>query len=180
MHLSDGNFAYGLLEHGEQFSKIVLAPWPSVEPSSQPGTDLLNRARLSRHKKWAVAVATVVLIVGLSNIARGALAIVYATRLPALPMTVSWGYVAATAIFWGLVLTACSFVLAGFYPWARWLTLAAATTYEAHVWANHLLFDANDYAGRTWPRDLVLTALLLALVWGVLSWPSVRAEFDGR
>ena len=127
-----------------------------------------------------VGVATVVLISGLANLWRGGLAISYAARLPELPLTVSWAYLAATGIFWGLALTACSVALAGFYPWARWVTLAAATLYELHVWVNHLLFDANDYARRTWPRDLVLTAVLLALVWGVLSWPSIHREFGGR
>jgi hypothetical protein len=142
-----------------------------IEPQRHPGL------HLTRPRRWVVGVATVVLIVGLANVARGALAIAYALRLPELPMTIGWEYLAATGLFWGLLLTGCSFSLAGFYRWARAATLAAATTFQLHVWVNHLLYDANDYARQTWPWDLVLTALFLAIVWTILGWPGIRREF---
>jgi hypothetical protein len=124
-----------------------------------------------------VAVATVLLLVGLGNLARGSLAITSARRLPDLPLTASWTYLAATGLFWGLAFGVLSFCLASFRPWARVASLASATVFQTHVWVNHLLYDANEYARRTWPRDLLLTALFLGIVVSVLSWPSVRREF---
>ncbi len=67
--------------------------------------------------------------------------------------------------------------LGRFHPWARWGTLAAVAIFEAHVWINHLLFDANDYARQTWSRDLALALLLLISTWVILNWPSIRKEF---
>jgi len=67
-----------------------------------------------------------------------------------------------------------------FRRWGRRGALAAVTLYEIHVWVNHLLFDANDYARQTRPRDLVLTLLLLILVWGLLNWPSVQRVFRSK
>jgi len=144
------------------------------------GPQRVPRLRLTRTRKWVVALATLVLAIGFANLARGGLAIAYALRLPELPMTVRWEYLAATGLSWGLVLAVCSFSLASFYRWARVATLAAATAFQTHVWVTHLLYDANEYARRTWPRDLVLSALFLGVVWAVLSWPSIRREFaDG-
>ena len=137
------------------------------------------RLPLTRTRKWVVALATLVLAIGFANLARGGLAIAYALRLPELPMTAGWEYLAATGLSWGLALTICSFSLAGFYRWARVATLAAAPAFQTHVWVNHLLYDANEYARQTWPRDLVLSALFLGVVWAVLSWPSIRREFAG-
>jgi hypothetical protein len=127
-----------------------------------------------------VGVATVLLLVGLGNLARGILALVSSARLPDLPLTASWSYLAATGLFWGLVLSTLAFCLAGFLGWARVATLAAATVFQTHVWVSHLVFDANEYAHRTWPRDLALTGLFLTIVWGVLCWPSVRRTFRGN
>lgn len=108
------------------------------------------------------------------------MALRYAAPLADLPMTVSWGYLAARGVFWGIVLSACALGLLRFRPWARWGALTAATLYEAHAWLDHLLFDASDYAVRTRPLDLLATALLLGLVWGLLNWPGVRRCFEGR
>jgi hypothetical protein len=143
-------------------------------PQPKPG----RVRRLNRPRKWIIGLSTVVLVVGLANLARGALAVGYAIRLPELPMTVSWAYLSATGVVWGLVLAALAVCLAAFYRWARMATLAAVTMHQAHVWINHLLFDANDYARGAWPRDLVVTALFLAVVWGMLSLPIIRREFE--
>ena len=79
--------------------------------------------------------------------------------------------------FWGVVFVVCAAGLLRARLWSRWLALVAVTLYEVNVWINHLSFDANDYARQTWPRDLVFTLLLLAFVWGVLNWPSIRKVF---
>ena len=136
-----------------------------------------NRKRLSYPQKWVIALGLLMLVLGLANLGRALMALRYGALLPALPMTVSWTYLAAMGGFWGLIFGACTMGLVSFRPWSRWGTLAAVTLYEVHVWANHLLFDANEYAFQIRPRDLLLTLLLLALIWGLLSWPSIRKEF---
>jgi hypothetical protein len=133
--------------------------------------------RLSYAQKWVIALGLLTLVLGLANLGRAAKALRYAALLPVLPMTVSWAYLAAMGGFWGLIFAACTVGLLGLRPWGRWGTLAAVTLYEGHVWANHLLFDASEYAFQIRPRDLFLTLLLLAFVWGLLSWPSIRREF---
>ena len=117
------------------------------------------------------------LALGLANLARTGLALRYAVLLPDLPMTLSLQYLAAMGAFWGVALIACGVGLLRFRPWGRWGTLAAVTLYEAHVWVNHLLFDASDYALRTRFQDLLLTLLLLAIVWVSLILPSIRQTF---
>jgi len=134
--------------------------------------------RISYTQKWVIALGLLTLALGLANLGRAAIALRSATLLPDLPMTVFWAYLAAIGGFWGLIFAAWTVGLVGFRPWSRWGTLAAVTLYEGHVWANHLLFDASEYAFQIRPRDLLLTLLLLAFVWGLLNWPSIRREFE--
>lgn len=136
-----------------------------------------EKRRLTRSQKWVIVLASLGLALGLANLARMVLALHYAAALPRLPMTVSWAYLAATGGVWGIALILCAVGLLRFHPWGRWATLAAATLYQVHAWVNHLLLDASDYARQTRPRDLVLTVLFLALVWGLLYWPNVRKVF---
>jgi len=124
-----------------------------------------------------IALSLLVLALGLANLGRTVMALRYDTLLPDLPLTVPLTYLAAMGGFWGLAFVACAVGLVRFRPWGRWGTLAAVTLYEAHVWVNHLLFDANNYARQTWPRHLILTLLLLALIWGLLNLPSIRKVF---
>jgi len=114
------------------------------------------------------------LALGLSNIGRALLVPRYAAMLPDLPMTVSWRYLAVSGAFWGVVLITCAIGLVCFRPWSRWFTLAATTVYQVHVWVDHVLFDASDYARQRWAWDLMLTLLLLGFVWGSLNLPRVR------
>lgn len=137
----------------------------------------VKRPPLTRPQKQVITLALLVLALGLGNLVRASLALRYAALLPDLPMTISWAYLAAMGGFWGLAFIVCTVGLMRFRTWGRWGTLAAVTLYEAHVWANHLLFDANDYARQTRPRNLALTLFLLALVWGLLHWPSIRKVF---
>ncbi len=137
-----------------------------------------SRRQLIRSQRWVSVLALVILAMGLANLVRLGGAVYFARHLPDLPMRVSWMYLAAMGGFWGMAFIACAVGLARFRVWGRRGTLVAVTLYEAHVWLNHLLFDANDYARMLWPRDLVLTLLLLAGVWGVLSIPRIRRVFD--
>ena len=127
-----------------------------------------------------IILGLVTLALGLGNLGRAAMASRYAARLPDLPMTVSWTYLAAMGGFWGAILMVCAVGLLGFRPWSRWLTPAAVTFYQAHIWVNHLRFDASDYARQTWPRDLLLTLILLTLFWGSLNLRVVRKAFEGE
>jgi hypothetical protein len=141
---------------------------------SQPGK---NRRRLTLAQKVVLLLSLLPLALGLGNLVRLGGAVYFAARLPDLPMTVSWTYLAAMGGFWGTVFIACVVGLVRFRPWGCWGTLVVVTLYEAHIWLNHLFFDASDYARMTWPRNLVLTTLLLLIVWGTLSFPSVRRVF---
>ena len=134
--------------------------------------------RLSYTQKGIIAFGLLTLALGLANLGRAAIALRSATLLPDLPMTVPWTYLVAMGGFWGLSFAACTVGLVGFRRWGRWGTLVAVTLYEGHVWVNHLLFDASEYAVQIRPRDFFLTLLLLALVWGLLNLPSIRKEFE--
>ncbi len=102
------------------------------------------------------------------------MALWYRERLPDLPMTVSWAYLAVVGGIWGGVFLLCALTLTPARPWSRRVALAAATLYQAHIWVHHLLFDANDYARMVRPRDAVLSLLFLAVVWGLLRPPKAE------
>ena len=148
-----------------------------ADRAQQAPTSKSKRPPLTRPQKWVVVLGLLALALGLANLARAALALRYDVRLPDLPLTAPLTYLAAVSVFWGLVFVVCTVGLVRFRPWGRWGTLAAVTLYQVHTWTNHLLFDANDYAYQTWPRDLALTLLLLTLTWALLNWPSIRKEF---
>jgi len=136
-----------------------------------------KKRRFTTTQKWVIALSLLLLALGLANLGRAGMALYYDGQLPDLSLTVPLTYLAALGSFWGLAFVACAWGLVRFRRWGRWGTLAAVTMYEIHVWINHLLFDANDYARQTWSRDMTLTLLLLILVWGLLSWPSIRKVF---
>jgi len=131
-----------------------------------------------RQRKWVIALALLVLALGLANFIRMSVAIVYWTRLPQLPMRVSWAYLAGGGLFWGAAFGVSAVGLLWFRQWGRWATLVVVTVYEIYVWINHLLFDASVYARQTWLGDLVLTILLLVLVLGGLNWRSIRKVLE--
>ena len=136
-----------------------------------------TRRRLSRPQQTVRALALLALILSLYNLGRAAMAWLTAVRLSDLPLTVPLEVLAIAGMVWGVVFAACAVGLFRFRAWGRWATLTAVTLYEAYAWAVHLLFDASDYARQTWPRDLLLTVLLLVVVWGLLHWPSNRRVF---
>ena len=138
----------------------------------------VRRPPLTPPQKTIATLALVILLVGLGNLVRAGVALYYAGSLPGMPMSVSWSYLAANGLLWGLALVGTALGLTRQRRWSRLLALAVPTLYQAHEWANHLLFDASDYARQIWPRDAVLTVLFLAAVWGVLCWPSIRKAFD--
>ncbi len=136
-----------------------------------------SSAKLTLAQKWVAVPSLLVLALGLANLMRAALALRYDALLPDLPMTVPLIYLAAMGVFWGLVFVVCTVGLVRFRRWGRWGTMAATVLYEIHVWVNHLLFDANDYALQTRPRDLALALLLLIFILGPLNLASIRRIF---
>ncbi|MBN1955986.1 MAG: hypothetical protein JW900_13180 [Anaerolineae bacterium] len=136
--------------------------------------------RLTRPQKLVIGVGALILALGLANLVKMTIALDYAIRLPDLPMTVSWEYLAASGGAWAVLLFAAVVGLARFRPWGRWATLTASTLYAVFIWADHLLFDASEYARQTWPRDLLLTVLFLVIVWCALNWPPVRKVFRAK
>jgi hypothetical protein len=133
---------------------------------------------LTRAQKAIAAVALLLLLVGLGNLGRAGVAMHYAARLTGLALSTSWTYLALSGLLWGLGLIGAAFCLTRQRRWARWLALAAATSFQAQRWVDHLLYDASDYARLAWPRDLLLTGLFLAAIWVVLWLPRVRSAFD--
>ncbi len=136
------------------------------------------RRKLTFAQKWVVGLGLLALMLGLGNLGQAVMALRYAARLPDLPLTAPLSYLAAMGGFWCVVFVGCAVGLVCFCAWGRRSALAAVTLYQAHVWVNHLLFDASDYARQTRPRDLVLTLLLLALFWGSLSLRDVRKVIE--
>jgi hypothetical protein len=136
-----------------------------------------SHRRLTHPQKWIAVLALVLLLLGLGNVGRIARTVYYAIHLPDLSMTVSWTYLAVMGGFWCAALLVCAVALVRLCSWARWATLATVTLYQAHVWVNHLLCDANERARQLLPYNAALTLGLLVFVWVVLNWPSVRRAF---
>ena len=133
--------------------------------------------QLTAAQKWVIVLVGITLGLAASNLGRAIVALQYAARLPDIPMTVSFGYLAGIGGVWGVAFTVCSVGLSSFRRWGRWCTLIAVSLYQANVWVNHFLFSASDYARQTTPRNLVLTATLLLIFWGSLNLPAVRRAF---
>lgn len=144
-------------------------PHETVSPKPSP---------LTGAQRAVAGLSLLLVFIGVGSLTRSGVALYYTITLHDLRMSVSWTYLAASSLFWGGVLTVAALSLTRQRRWSWWLTLIAATGYQAHRWIDRLLFDASDYARQVLPRDLLLTALFLALVWGVLCWPRVREIFD--
>lgn len=132
---------------------------------------------LTPAQEWAGSVGLLLLILAAANLGRAIVALVNLGYLTTLPLTIPLEYLVATSLLWAAALAACGIGLSRFYRWSWAATLVAATLYQVNLWATRLLFDASDFALLGRSRDLLLTALFLAFVWGVLCWPSVRRVF---
>ncbi len=105
-----------------------------------------EKKRLTAAQKWVIAISLLMLALGLANLGRAGMALHYDARLPDLPLTAPLTYLAVMGSFWGVAFVACAVGLIRFRRWGRWGTLATVSVYAIHVWANHLMFDANDCA----------------------------------
>jgi len=136
-----------------------------------------TRRRLTRLQKWVLILGILVALLALANLGRLVMAVHYARQLPDLPMTVSWTYLALMGGVWCAVFFFCAGGLIYFRPWSRWATLISVSLYQAHVWINHLAFDASGRSRQLRPHDVACTVILLAVVWGSLCLPGVRRVF---
>lgn len=150
--------------------------WQTDLQVDEGESDLDRRAQAHPGSRWVIALSLLVLGLGLANLGRLGMALHYATGLSDLPLTVPLSYLAAMGGFWGLAFILCAIGLLRFRRRGRWPTLTAVTLYQAHIWVNHLLFDASDYAQGAYPRDLVLTLALLTLFWGSLGLPKRTSQ----
>lgn len=86
-------------------------------------------------------------------------------------------YLGATGLFWAITLGAAAVGLWRLRAWGRWLGLGAVSLYCMHTWLNRFLFDLSAYARQVWPWEAAVSLLSLALTWGILWLPGVRASF---
>jgi hypothetical protein len=136
-----------------------------------------SRKRLTLAQKVVLTLSILIALLAVANLGRLVMSIYYARRLPDLPMTLSWTYLAVMGGVWFSILCGCAGGLIYFRPWGRLATLAAVPLYQIHAWVNHLAFDASERGGQLWSRDLAYTAILLIIVWVVLWLPGVRRVF---
>jgi len=121
-----------------------------------------------RRPRLVTLVAAWVLISGLLQWTRAATLFARWNLLLELEISLPLPYAIATAAAWGGLLVAASIGLWHMKRWARWLTLAAVTGSQAQSWLDRFLFDRSDYARLSTGFAFGLTALVLALTWGVL------------
>jgi hypothetical protein len=94
-----------------------------------------------------------------------------------LSLSVPLGYHLVSRAVWSAAFGALAAGLWRLRAWGRVGTLAAFTLYTAQVWFDRLMFARSDYARISQPFWILLAAIVLALVWGTLLWPSVRRSF---
>ena len=127
-----------------------------------------------RRRKWVTGLALLILVLALANSVRMGVAITYWGRLPQLPMTVSWLYLAGGGLFWAVAFSISALGLFRFRAWGRWATLTAATSYAIHLWFNPLCFEASAYPRQSWGGGAVGSGAFLAAVWLFLNWRGIK------
>jgi hypothetical protein len=115
---------------------------------------------------------------GIANVVRGIQAFVVAPVFTSLaqpqPLSVSLTVLGLIYLAWGVVLL----IVAMHYVRHRWrpprvLALGVGLGYQMTLWLIRLFGYRSAYAQRLWLRDLVLSALLIAVV-VLLTWPFKR------
>ena len=82
-----------------------------------------------------------------------------------------------TGTVWAVGFGAAAFGLYRLQRWARLWTMAAIALYQANLWLIRLSFEKSPDEPLTRPADAAIAILSIAVVWGVLSWPSLRRMF---
>lgn len=115
-----------------------------------------------KHLRW---VAGLLLLVGVANLVRAGMAAYSAPVLAEWSLTWPWWLFGGLYLLWGVSLSGLAIAL--WRGQARRLGLPLAVAYQASLWLLHLLGDRSVYARSLWGRDLLLSALFLAVVaWG--------------
>lgn len=96
-----------------------------------------------------------------------------ALQLPDLPLTVPAGYLALTGAIWGVAGTLLSYGLFTGKGWGRAALPWGVSAFLVWYWIDRILFTRSEYAARSWPFALLLTAL--GLVW--MLWMMRRKGF---
>jgi len=84
---------------------------------------------------------------------------------------------ALTGIVWAAGFGAAAIGLYRLRRWARLWSMAAIALYQANLWLIRLSFEKSPDEPLTRPADAAIAILSIAVVWGVLSWPSLRRMF---
>jgi hypothetical protein len=123
-------------------------------------------------------LALAVLLLAAVNCVRAARVFLGSAFLAQLKLSASPLYLGASGLAWGLLFGAAAAGLWYLRPWGRWLALAGIVLYQAQAWFNRLLFDSSTYARLVWPWQGAISVLSVALTWGILWWPAIRAAFE--
>jgi len=129
-------------------------------------------------RAWVTGLALLMLVLALANLLRTVVAIAYWRRLPQLPMTVSWLYLAGGWFFWAVAFGIGASGLFRFRVWGRWATLMAAAGYTVHMWFNRLCFEVSASAHQSWGGQAVRSGVFLTVVWVFLNWRSVKKVLE--
>jgi hypothetical protein len=97
--------------------------------------------------------------------------------LPDLPMSVPEWYLPLTGAVWGVLALVLGFGLLRGSRRAYRLLGWALALYLGWYWADRLLFVRSDFAQRSLPAALVISAIAVTLVTLALTRPSTRAYF---
>jgi hypothetical protein len=95
-----------------------------------------------------------------------------------LPLSISPVYLIAARAFWAAAFGAAGVGLWRLKQWGRSLTLLAGPLFAAQGWLERLALTRSDFARATWPWALGVTAVSLALLWGILLRGKVRRSFS--
>ena len=95
-----------------------------------------------------------------------------------LPLSVSPVYLILARAFWAATFSAAGVGLWRLRHWGWTLALAASSVYAAHGWFERLVLARSEFARVTLPWALGVTAVSLALVWGILWRAKVRRSFS--
>jgi hypothetical protein len=112
-----------------------------------------------------------------------ALGLVYLMRMaggltaPDLPLSVPRWYLPLTGAVWGIGWSVCAAACFTGRRWAPRMITVIGVAFLAWYWLDRLAFVRSEYAVRTMPFSMGLTALGTVLVIAVLRQPAVRGYF---
>ena len=106
--------------------------------------------------------------------------LVLSLALPRLPLSVPEWYLPLTGAVWGGAALVLGFGLLRGSRRAYRFLFWAVPIYLGWYWADRLLLVRSDFAQRSLPAALVLSAIAVALVYLALTRPSVRTYFGER